>query len=93
MTDLSQHNGHASTDPAALERDIARQREQLARTVDELGRRLDVKHRAEVKAHDTIARARDAATTDSGKPRPDLLAAGAAAVAGVALLLWWRSRP
>ena len=91
MTDLSRHNGRTSTDPAALERDIVRQREQLAHTVDELGRRLDVKHRAEVRAHDTMARARDAATTDTGKPRPDLLAAGAVVVAGVALLLWWRS--
>ena len=92
MTDLSQHNGRSTTDPAVLERDIARQREQLARTVDELGRKLDVKHRAEAKAHDAMARAHDAATTDTGKPRPDLLAAGAAVVAGVALLLWWRSR-
>ena len=91
MTHLSQHNGHVSTDPDQLERDIARQREQLAETVDALGRKLDVKHRAEVKAHDTIAHVRDAATTDSGKPRPDLLAAGAAVVAGIALLVWWRS--
>ena len=91
MTDLSQHNGRATTDPDQLERDIARQREQLAHTVDELGRKLDVKHRAEVKVHDTVARARDAATTDSGKPRPDLLAAGAAVVAGIALLVWWRT--
>ena len=91
MTHLSQHNGHVSTDPDQLERDIARQREQLAETVDALGRKLYVKHRAEVKAHETIAQVRDAATTDSGKPRPDLLAAGAAVVAGIALLVWWRS--
>jgi predicted nucleic acid-binding protein len=91
MTDLSQHNGQRTSEPEQLERDIARQREQLARTVDELGRKLDVKHRAEVKAHDTAAHVRDAVTTDNGKPRPDLLAAGAAVVAGIALVLWWRS--
>lgn len=101
MTDLGQHNGHATrdhagehgtTDPEQLELDIARQREHLAETIDALSRKLDVKHRAEVSAHETAARLRDAATTDSGKPRPDLLAAGAAVLAGIALLLWWRTR-
>ena len=90
MTHLSQHNGHAATDPAELERDIARQREELARTVAALSHKLDVKHRAEDAFHDKTARLVDATTTDEGKPRPDLLAVGAAIVAGVALLVWWR---
>ena len=92
MTDLSQHNGHATRDPAQIERDIARQREQLAATVDALSHKLDVKHRAEDALHQKAARLRDTVTTDSGKPRPDLLAVGAAVVAGVAILVWWRTR-
>ena len=90
MTDAHEHNGHIATDPAELERDVARQREQLARTVDALTYRLDVKHRAQDALHDSAHRLKDSVTDDSGKPRPDLLAAGAAVVAGVALLLWWR---
>lgn len=84
----STHSSNGTSDLAALEADIARQREELARTVDALSERLDVKARTEHK----VADLKDAVTTDSGRPRPDLLAAGAAAVAGVALLLWWRSR-
>jgi hypothetical protein len=94
-TDLGQHNGQhngqhrtPAADPAAIERDIARQRDQLAQTVDALGHKLDVKARAEAKAADL----RDAATTESGMPRPELWAAGAALVAGIAALVWWRSR-
>jgi hypothetical protein len=90
MTDLSQLNGHAATDPRVLERDIARQRAQLADTVDALSERLNVKHRAETAARETTARLRDAATTEAGRPRPDLLAAGALVVAGIALLAWWQ---
>lgn len=85
----STHSSNGTTgDLAAIEADIARQREALARTVDALSERLDVKARAEHK----VADLRDAVTTDAGRPRPDLLAAGAAVVAGVALLLWWRGR-
>jgi len=91
MSGTREHNGHTATDPAELERDIARQREQLARTVDALSYKFDVKHRAQDALHDTAHRLKDAATDDSGNPRPDLLAAGAALVAGVALLLWWRA--
>ena len=92
MTHLSQHNGHPATDPEQIERDIARQREQLAATVDALSHKLDVKHRAEDALHAKAARLRDTVTTDTGKPRPDLLAAGAAVVAGIAILVWWRTQ-
>jgi hypothetical protein len=91
MTHLGQHNGQAAGDPERLQRDIARQREALADTVDALSRRLDVKHRAEEAVQERASHLREAVTTDEGKPRPDLLAAGAAVVAGVALLLWWRA--
>ena len=71
--------------PEAIEAEIARQREQLAATVDELHYRLDVKTQAKEKA----AVLKDRATTDTGKPRPDIAAAVfviAAAVVGLAIL-------
>ena len=71
------------SDPATLEADIARQRAQLAETVDALSHKLDVKEQASHK----VAELKDAATTDSGRPRPALVLA---AVAAVALLVWWR---
>jgi Protein of unknown function (DUF3618) len=73
-------------DPAVIEADIVRQREELARTVDALSAKLDIKARAEHKAADVW----DSATTDSGRPRPALVLAAGAAVAAVALLVWWR---
>jgi len=77
-----------TSNPAAIEADIERQREQLASTVDALAAKLDVKARAEAKAASVL----DAATTDSGRPRPELVGAFVAAFAGAALLAWWRSR-
>jgi hypothetical protein len=71
--------------PETLEADIARQREQLAATVDELHHRLDVKTQAKEK----VAQVKDRATTDTGKPRPELAAAvivAAVAVVGLAIL-------
>ena len=76
------------SDPAAIEADIIRQREELARTVDALSAKLDVKARAEHK----VAEIKSAATTAAGRPRPALVLAAGAALAGVALLVWWRGR-
>jgi hypothetical protein len=75
-------------DPAAIEADIRRQREQLAETLDALTAKLDVKARAGARATDVIA----VATTDSGRPRPALVITVVGAVAGVAVLVWWRHR-
>lgn len=62
--------------PEQIEAEIEAQREQLAATVDQLTHKLDVKDRM---------------TTDTGRPRPELLAAaGVAALAVVALVLWRR---
>lgn len=62
--------------PEQIEAEIEAQRQQLAATVDELTHKLDVKDRM---------------TTDSGRPRPEVLAvAGAALVAVVAVVLWRR---
>lgn len=72
--------------PEAIEADIARQREALAATVDELHHRLDVKTQAKEKA----AQVKDRATTDTGKPRPDLIAVAAVAVVAVVGLAIWR---
>ncbi len=83
----STHSSNGTTDDlAAIEADIARQREALARTVDALSERLDVKARAEHK----VADLRDAATTDSGRPRPTVVLAAAGVATGLVLLVWWR---
>ena len=74
--------------PEAIEADIQRQREELANTVDALHERLDVKTRAKEKA----AELKDRATTDTGKPRPEVAALTAAAFAGLIGVVVWRRR-
>ena len=78
------------TDPktAELEAQIEEQRDQLAETVDQLTHKLDVKTQAKERA----AQMADRATTDDGKPRPELVAGSVAMVLLVALLVWWRRR-
>lgn len=73
---------------AQIEADIQRQRDHLADTVDLLSRKLDVKAQAKERA----ARIQDRATTDSGKPRPEVIAGAVALVALVAGVVWWRRR-
>lgn len=74
--------------PEQIEAEIALQREQLAGTVDELAAKLDVKSRAQHK----VASLRDSATTDSGSPRPEVLAAAGSLAALAVVLLLWRHR-
>lgn len=74
--------------PEAIEAEIARRREELADTVDALQAKLDVKARATHKAADL----KDRATTDSGKPRPDLTGAVIGVVVVVVALVVWRRR-
>ncbi|GAA5118280.1 DUF3618 domain-containing protein [Alloalcanivorax gelatiniphagus] len=74
--------------PEQLEAEVARQREQLARTVDDLAAKLDVKSQAQHK----VAELKDAATTDAGKARPEVLAAAGSLVAMAVVLLLWRRR-
>ena len=78
----------SDTTIAAKEREVERNREQLADTVDALQAKLDVKTRAQAKLQET----KDRATTDDGKPRPVVLAGAVAALAAVAGLVWWRRR-
>ena len=74
--------------PAELEAEIARQRDELAQTVDQLTHKLDVKTQAKERA----AQVADRATTDDGRPRPELVAAAVTAVLLVGVLVWWRRR-
>jgi hypothetical protein len=75
--------------PEELEADVVAQREQLAGTVDDLAAKLDVKSQAQKK----VAALKDSATTDDGKPRPEVLAAVGSLVAmAVVLVLWRRHR-
>ena len=77
-----------SQTPEELEADIAEQREQLAETIDALTAKLDVKSQAKAKAADV----KDRVTTDSGKPRPELLVGAGVLVAVVVGVLVWRHR-
>jgi MYXO-CTERM domain-containing protein len=74
--------------PEDIQADIERQREHLAQTVDQLGHKLDVKTQAKEK----VADVRNRATTDDGKPRPEVLGVAAAVVIGLGLLIWLRRR-
>ncbi len=73
---------------AAQEREVERNREQLAETVDALAAKLDVKSQAKERVHEL----QDRATTDDGKPRPGVVAGAVAVLAGVGALVWWRRR-
>lgn len=74
--------------PEELEAEIAVQRAQLAGTVDELAAKLDVKSQAQQK----LAELKDSATTDTGRPRPEVLAAAGSLLAMAVVLLVWRRR-
>ena len=79
---------HDMSTPEEIQADIERQREHLAQTVDQLGHKLDVKAQTKEK----VADVRDRATTDDGKPRPEVLGVAAAVVVGVGLVIWLRRR-
>jgi len=74
--------------PEELEADVEAQREQLAGTVDELAAKLDVKSHAQEK----VTSLKDSATTDDGRPRPEVLAAVGSLVAMAVVLVLWRRR-
>lgn len=74
--------------PEQLEAEIEAQRHELARTVDQLTAKLDVKSRTQAK----VADVRDRATTEDGKPRTEVLAAAGSLVAMITVLLIWRLR-
>ena len=74
--------------PAQIEAEIARQREQLAGTVDQLAAKLHVKAQAKAR----VRTVQDRATTDSGSPRPEVLAAAGSLLAMTIVLVVWRVR-
>ena len=74
--------------PEEIQADIERQREQLAGTLDALSAKLDVKSQAQAK----VAEVKDRATTDTGRPRNEVLLVGAAVVVVAVTLMWWRHR-
>lgn len=76
---MSNESRTEATIAEQLAADIERQRDELATTVDALQARLDVKARARHK----VEGARDRATTDQGRPRPEVIAAAAAVVIAV----------
>jgi hypothetical protein len=79
---------HEQKTPEQLEAEIALQREQLADTVDQLAAKLDVKSRAQEK----VIALKDSATTDTGRPRPEVIGAAGSLVAMAVVLLLWRRR-
>ncbi|MCW2846228.1 MAG: hypothetical protein JWR90_202 [Marmoricola sp.] len=88
-----------SKTPEEIQADIELQREQLAGTVDQLTQKLDVKANAKAKVDDVKAQAqvraaevKDRATTDEGKPRPEVIGIAAAVVVGLGLVIWLRRR-
>lgn len=74
--------------PDDIQADIELQRAHLAQTVDQLSHKLDVKAQGKAKVDDL----KDRATTDDGKPRPEVIAGAAAALTAFVLLVWWRRR-
>lgn len=87
-TDTTHVNGSAPSTPHELEREVERNREELARTVDALHHKLDLKAQAQRR----VTRLRDSATTDDGRPRPAALGVLGGVAGGVALLVWLRRR-
>jgi uncharacterized protein DUF3618 len=81
-------NGTGYRSPDDIQADIEQQREHLAETVDQLAHKLDVKAQGKAKVEDL----KDRATTDDGKPRPEVVAGAAAVFAAFVLLVWWRRR-
>ena len=71
-----------------IEADLAAARERLAATVDELKQRLTPSSIA----RRSVANVRERLTTSSGSPRPEVIAAAAVLVVGVALVAWRRQR-
>ena len=84
---MADQSGESRT-PEQIEAEIEAQRAQLAGTVDELAAKLDVKSRAQEK----VASLKDSATTDTGAPTAEVLAAAGSLVAMAVVLLLWRRR-
>lgn len=71
-----------------IEEDLEATAQRLSANVDALAERLSPKSVAK----QSVSGAKGLLTTDSGRPRPELIGAIAGALVGVAVLVWWRSR-
>jgi hypothetical protein len=80
------------TDPAELEREIARRRARLADTVNELAARARPQEVARRGLVDLRARADAATRTDDGQLRTERVAAVAAAAVLLLAFVLWRGR-
>jgi hypothetical protein len=88
-----------SPETAELEAEIARTREELAQTVDQLAAKLDVKSRVRARVSETrdaaasqVRSVRERATDSDGKPTPAALSIGGGVVAGIVVVVvvgWW----
>jgi len=88
-----------SQTPEEIQADIEQQREQLAGTVDALTAKLDVKAQARANVDDAkvttqakVAEIKGRATTDSGRPRTELIVFGATVVVVAVAIVVWRRR-
>jgi prefoldin subunit 5 len=79
-----------SQSPEELQQEIERRREQLADTLDALSAKLDVKSQASAKVAEVKAEVRTRATTDSGRPRTELIVLGGTVLVLVVVLVWRR---
>ncbi len=78
--------------PEELQAEIEQKREQLAGTLDALAAKLDVKTQAQAKVAEVKGQVKDRATTETGRPRTEVLLIGAAVVVVAVTLVWWRRR-
>ena len=99
MGDRTQDGGAAPsavdqlpTDPAQLELEVARRRDKVAATVDELVYRAHPREIARRALHDVERRLREATTTPDGQLRTGRVVAVAAAVVAVLALAAYRRR-
>ena len=89
----------SSQSPEELQVEIAKQREQLADTLDALSAKLDVKAQAQAKvdgvkaqAQAKVAEVKERATDNRGRPTPELIVLGATLVVVAVALVYWRRR-
>ena len=81
-----------SQSPEEIQAEIEQQREQLAGTLDALSAKLDVKAQTQAKVAEVKGTVKDRATTDTGRPRTEILLVGAAVVVAAVALVVWRRR-
>jgi cobalamin biosynthesis Mg chelatase CobN len=81
-----------SQTPEELEAEVEQKREQLAGTLDALSAKLDVKTQAQAKVAEVKGQVKDRATTETGRPRTEVLLVGATVLVVTVALVWWRKR-